>query len=142
MAHYNSLEDAFKDLDRQFAEFQKGVYKVEGDLFYKYDRDIREVTPIDTGRTRRYPHTQTAMLAEHTLEWSPKQNTSINKNAPFTGTPYRTASSRSYVGYIYNNRKIKFRNPNAINRWDIRTARKNNKKYAQEFNSMVLRYFT
>ena len=55
MAHYNSLEDAFKDLDRQFAEFQKDAYKIEGDLFYKYDRDIREVTPIDTGRTRRYP---------------------------------------------------------------------------------------
>lgn len=141
MANYNSMDDAIKGLEKQFANFQKDAYKIEGQLFNQYDKDIREVTPIDTGRTRRYPHTQRAMLEKHTLEWSPKENRGANRRASFTGTPYRQNFEKSYVGHIYKNRKIKFQHPAAINEWDIRTAEKNNKKYASDFSSEVLRYF-
>lgn len=127
MATYNSIDEAIKELDKQMANFKKDSYRIEGILFYQYDRDIREVTPIDTGRTRRYPHTQRAMLEKHTLEWSPKSATS--------------QGYKPYVGEIYNNNRKKFRHPAAINEWDIRTAEKNNTKYASDFNSEVLRHF-
>jgi len=128
MATFNSLEDGMNAIQKSFLRFQKDSYKIEGDLFYEYDKEIREVTPIDTGRLRRYPHTQANSLKDHLLEWQPEENRLGNIR-------------RGYVGYIYNNRKIKFKDSNAITKWDITTAIENNDKHLRDLNDIITDYF-
>ena len=127
MATYHNLNDAFADLNRMLEQVQKNSYKIETEMFNKYIPDINEVTPIDTGRLRRYPHTQGGSLRSHTLVWSPTENKFGNIQRP-------------YVGYIYGKSNINFQNPRAISDWDMGTAIKNNDEYIEAFNDILLKY--
>ena len=128
MAKYNSLTDAFEDMNRKYKRLEGDFYRIEKDLFYGYDADIRVRTPIDTGRLRRYPHTQRDELRNHTLVWAPTKNTAKNKQF-------------SYVGKVYYGRRLKFKDPRATHRWDSKVATQENTKYLKQFNDTVFKYF-